>query len=1274
MRGNISLRAVLVLSVAVAVLGLSAGPAQAQTVTIFSEDFESPVVSGYSQGTLPDDGYWIGASQGYRSNYWGLVNEDTGTFTDPVGAQAIAFRYTNSGVTTADGVIGDFEAGITYTVSFDAVMDGGLNSGTPYTLQLIAFADGAVRNDCRSTPSGSTMLKQVSGNATSDGLYKNVTFDFTADPVTYAAIIGQDIGIRFRGATTSAIIDNVLVTIPPGAFWDLNGTDLGCGSATPSGIWDGSAANWNPVADGTDTPIAWTPGKTATFSAGDDANGTYAVTVNGTQDIGGLRFLNGDVTLTPGTAGELRMTADSAVLVDSGLTATITTVISEDVAGLQLTKNGDGTLVLSGANTFTGGITVASGSLDLGGTSQAIGPVTVSAAAPSGDTVSNGSLTATSYAASNDSGAAVVSANLQGSGATMTKTGAGTLVLSGTNTYDGMTSINAGALVFGKQAAINGGLTSITPTNVTVESGAALGLAVGDSASGYFDSAAVGAVLSQMGTSTATTGMKPGAQLGLDTTNATGGTFTQSSVIADLSDGNSLGLAKLGEGQLILDAGNTYTGATTVYAGTLTAGAGQTGAFGATPSLAFGPDSAAMVQLNGNDISLSSLTSNGGTPVVENGAATDAVLTVNNSANIDYAGAVQDGTGGGTLGLVKDGGGTLTLGAGNTYSGGTVINGGMIANVKADSLGTGDITFTGDGAIRPNYGSHPVLDSSVTVNTGVTAKISLVNQYYGIYFNGALTGDGTLLVGDSSNGANTVGFNSAGNTFTGTIAFANKGGTLRVNSLADSANPIKFSHDYVSNRYSALELGGGDATPLAFNSRQIEWSGGHVKIINNNGTDANTITINTDLLVTVAGNRNLTLGGSNTGDNVIAGAITNGTSGAISLIKENGGTWALSGTNTYSGTTTLTAGTLSIGAGNNLGDGSATNTLVFDGGTLRITGTALAQMSDLTNGGTRGITYTGGKAVGLDVADAGHTFTVDQVLAQTTGGFIKNGPGAAVLNQTNTYTGATTINAGTLYVNGTHDASAGGNSSYSVTGALGGNGEITTSADAVTVNSGGKLSPGTEAAPGTLALNLGAAALNLGAAGVDNAGQFTFRLGAVSDQIVLGAGTYLALGEATDDDLSLDWSDFTFIPGAGLTEGIYALIDADTNATGGLSTGDGLLTGSIGSGVGALSIADGQDLILTVSGLSTPGDADRDGDVDAADYIALKTNMGQPTGATTADGDFDDDGDVDWDDLQILQGNYGAGSPGATGTIPEPATLGLLAFGAMAILRRRRRS
>jgi hypothetical protein len=88
---------------------------------------------------------------------------------------------------------------------------------------------------------------------------------------------------------------------------------------------------------------------------------------------------------------------------------------------------------------------------------------------------------------------------------------------------------------------------------------------------------------------------------------------------------------------------------------------------------------------------------------------------------------------------------------------------------------------------------------------------------------------------------------------------------------------------------------------------------------------------------------------------------------------------------------------------------------------------------------------------------------------------------------------------------------------------------------------------------------------------------------------------------------------------------------------------------------------------------SLPGDANGDGVVDAVDYIAVKQHIGTTTGATTADGDFDGDGDVDWADLSTLTAALNAGGAGGT-TVPEPATLCLLATGAFAAIRRRRQA
>jgi len=95
-----------------------------------------------------------------------------------------------------------------------------------------------------------------------------------------------------------------------------------------------------------------------------------------------------------------------------------------------------------------------------------------------------------------------------------------------------------------------------------------------------------------------------------------------------------------------------------------------------------------------------------------------------------------------------------------------------------------------------------------------------------------------------------------------------------------------------------------------------------------------------------------------------------------------------------------------------------------------------------------------------------------------------------------------------------------------------------------------------------------------------------------------------------------------------------------------------------------------QHFYLQILPAALIGDANGDGVIDATDYIALKTHMGQSSGATTADGDFNADGAVNWTDLQLLQANIG----GTLAAVPEPTTVILLGLGGLAALRRKRKT
>ena len=188
------------------------------------------------------------------------------------------------------------------------------------------------------------------------------------------------------------------------------------------------------------------------------------------------------------------------------------------------------------------------------------------------------------------------------------------------------------------------------------------------------------------------------------------------------------------------------------------------------------------------------------------------------------------------------------------------------------------------------------------------------------------------------------------------------------------------------------------------------------------------VVLDANTLFTGNGTATFTVSGATSGN----GSFTKSGSSALTLsgansfmggLVMNGGTLTLSNAgNSYTGGTTISGGTLSIGTAAHLGN--ASSALVFDGGTLQITGTAITSFVGTGNVG-RTVSLTSGKTVGLDINNASNTFIADQVLNQGAGGLTKAGAGILQLSQTNTYTGSTAINAGTLSITGSGSLGSG---------------------------------------------------------------------------------------------------------------------------------------------------------------------------------------------------------------------------------------------------------
>lgn len=322
---------------------------------------------------------------------------------------------------------------------------------------------------------------------------------------------------------------------------------------------------------------------------------------------------------------------------------------------------------------------------------------------------------------------------------------------------------------------------------------------------------------------------------------------------------------------------------------------------------------------------------------------------------------------------------TQTLNISSTSSGGVVLS-----KVVGDGFGGGIVALV----INNTSNGTTTLSGANTFTGGLTIKAGTVSGTISANAFGASAG--VITLGAGSGSANATLSGGLAGTFPHLITVASD--NTGVASITSSAATI-FSGAVTLNSHDLSLSPAGSALTL---------SGGITGVGNLvlNSTGAGVITLATGSLDHVG---TITNSGTGAATNVISATIGTNVTGVV----QNSATsqLILTGTNTYTGPTTLSAGTLSVSEAANLG--AAESNLVFDGGTLKVSGTTLTNFSGI--GHT--VVLNAGKTVSFDVAD---TFTADLALTQGSGGLTKSSAGTLVLNQANSYTGTTTLSAGTL--------------------------------------------------------------------------------------------------------------------------------------------------------------------------------------------------------------------------------------------------------------------
>jgi len=1023
--------------------------------------------------------------------------------------------------------------------------------------------------------------------------------------------------------------------------------------------------NTAATANNTTWSTAWADSSNYNF-----ANGTTGTTLTATRNINTLRHTGGAETLTVATdanlgtlgilngvtglltiaatgtgAVTLPTTDADKVYVNAGSGAiTINAPIKDntETGALTLVKTGSGTLtVSSAASNYSGGTVVNAGTLTLASQASSAGlgtgPITVMPGATlsiSRSTVTNdiyitdAKLNAQSgYAAevftgtitlggsvileTGTSSGTKVRGNITGSGSLTVNDGrydqTNITALSGTNTYTGPTRIG-GYLKFTNRVSLyNADTAKWTADNLIVPAGSCAVFDVGGGT--QFTSSDI-ETLAAIGSSTG--GFMNGSFIGLDTVTAS---YSCSSVIGNPNGGaNVLGLNKFGDNTLTLTGNSTYTAQTRIYQGAVSVssinsvvGGSASSNLGAPKTVA---DGTIMMGLYGK---VGTLIYTGA------GETTDRVIALTNYGGGSYGGATIDQSG--TTGLLKFTSDMVTTGVTGrpiTFQGSTAGTGEFAGVIP----GPQTVAKSGSGTWKLSAAN--TYTGVTTVNDGVLLLTNINALPGGI---GATGGSGALTFDTASNGVIGLGVDNFYRPLTdsgvaGGVYFNNRGGWAafgadRVVNIGGDLRTIVWGTQNGGFNSKILVLGAKNATDTVDLQNPIDLTGATRTVHVLNGAAA----IDAEMSGVISGTAGLNRSGTGTLylsniANTYTGATTLDTDATVCVSKLDNG-----GANSSIGASPVAAANLSLNSRSTLrylGSGDSTDR------SFTINGTAADDYATLDASGTGAVSFTNAASPAYGTVDQTRTLilaganTGNNTLAA---GIANNGTGAVsvtksgggkwVLSGSNTYTGNTTVDAGTL------DLASTSSMKFVIGATSDVNNRIT------------------------------------GAGAVSLAGIFDFDLSSAGTTLndswqIVNVDT---LTEAFRDTFSVTSTFGPFTPDVGGDKWTRLILSTSS----------------------AWEFTESTGTLKVVVGIR-PGDTNADGVVDAADFITLKKNFGTSTGAGVAAGDFNATGTVNWADLNILTNNMGTGGGGAPATTPEPATLGLLAIGALAIIRRRRRA